>query len=176
MKHKTSSLSLIAAAIAALVINAGPGAEASASASGGSLAFFEDDVIDLSQSWGDALACSISDEGNYCFRTESELDQFLAEAATAEAAGILATCSTTLRLWDGTNQTGAVLYLDLRAINISLSTYSFDNKTSSYRVGACNSVFRDSGGAIYPGSTGAGASANSMASGWNNRVTSVYIA
>lgn len=142
-----------------------------------SLAWFEGQQIDLSRSWGEAHACSISDTGNFCFRTEEEMDQFLNEptAAGADEAVILATCSTKLRLWDLTSQSGAVLSLDLRALNISLSTYSFASRTSSYRVGACSSVFRDSGGAVYPGTTSAGASANSMSSGWNNRITSVYI-
>lgn len=173
MKPRISSLAVAAAAAASLVANVG--SPANASPESGSLAYFEGDVIDLSHSWGEATACSISDEGNYCFRTEAELDQFLAEPTMTGSDGLLATCSTELRLWDGTGQTGYVVVLDLRGIGISLSTYSFANRTSSYRIGACASVLRDSGSAAYPGSTGAGASANSMASGWDNRVTSVYI-
>ena len=61
---------------------------------------------------------------------------------------------------------------------LNLSTYGFDNDTSSYRVGACASTFwagASGSGSVYPGPTGANASASSMLSGWNNVVSSVYI-
>lgn len=55
------------------------------------------------------------------------------------------------------------------------SAYSFANRTSSYQIGNCSSVFRDSSAVAYSGNTSAGASASSMLSGWNNRVSIVYI-
>lgn len=143
----------------------------------GSMAIFEGEVIDLSQSWGDAHACLISDSGNICFRTEAERAEFLnSQSRPVGEVGPLASCSNNLYLYDGTNKTGDSLGLSQRGVVISLSLYSFANRTSSYRIGNCNAALRDSTSAVYPGNTSAGASANSMVSGWNNRVTSVVIA
>jgi hypothetical protein len=81
-------------------------------------------------------------------------------------------------LYRSTSYGGAVLQLTTRYTYINLSGYGFDNDTSSYRVGACAAYFYDGtngGGSVYPGSTGAGVSASSMVSGWDNRISSVYI-
>lgn len=154
-------------------------ARADAPPAEGSLAVFEGRLIDLSISWEQAHACYIGDSGNNCFRTEAELEGFLADQgslATQGQAGPLASCGTALSLWDGTNKTGDVLSLSQRLIVLSLANYGFAERTSSYRIGSCSAVFRDASSSVYPGNTSAGASANSMVSGWNNRVTSVYIA
>lgn len=62
-------------------------------------------------------------------------------------------------------------------VYIGLSGYGFDNVTSSYQVGGCAATFYDTAGGTgtYPGSTGAGASASSMVSGWDNRISSIRI-
>ena len=73
------------------------------------------------------------------------------------------------------NKTGATVSFTTRGVPIGLSGYGFANKTSSYKIGACGAQLRDSSSILYPGSTGANASANSMASGWDNRITSVQI-
>lgn len=134
-----------------------------------SLAWFEGEQIDLSMSWGDAHACAIADTGNHCFRTEAELVEHLADGIVP-----FASCSSSLYLWDLTNKSGDVLALSTRGVTINLSSFSFANRTSSYQIGACSAVFRDASN-VYPGNTAAYASANSMASGWNNRVTRVFI-
>jgi hypothetical protein len=62
---------------------------------------------------------------------------------------------------------------------INLSTYGFDNITSSYQVGACGSTFYDGASGVaptYPGPTGANAASATMLTSWDNRVSSVYIA
>lgn len=90
----------------------------------------------------------------------------------------LASCSSSLRLYRSTGYAGGVLNLSTRNTSINLSAYGFDNDTSSYKVGACAATFYDGAGGgppVYPGSTGAGASASTMASGWDNRIGSVYI-
>lgn len=85
-------------------------------------------------------------------------------------------CSTSLRLYDGTGQTGAVISLSTRGTSVSLSAYGFDNRTSSYRVGACSSTFYSGvSTGVYGGNTAANASASSMLSGWDNVVSSVFI-
>ena len=89
------------------------------------------------------------------------------------------TCSTGLKLYADANFSGTVLSFVTRFLIQNLSTYGFDNQTSSFIVGACSATLYDgsSGGApTYPGSTGPGASASSLLfAGWDNRISSIYI-
>jgi hypothetical protein len=115
-----------------------------------------------------------------CFASEKELDSRLAELREGEsdAFSMLAQCSTGLRLYDGTGYSGSVLVILDRLLWINLSNYGFDNRTSSYKVGACSSYLAENasgGGSWYPTSaTQAWDQASSMQSGWSNRVSSVY--
>lgn len=71
-----------------------------------------------------------------------------------------------------------MLNLSTRATPLNLSNYGFDNLTSSYKVGGCDTEFYSSanlGGSLYTGSTGAGSQEPLLLSGWNNVVSSVYI-
>lgn len=91
----------------------------------------------------------------------------------------MATCSTSLKLYDGANFGTPVLQILTRTQWINLSGYGFDNKTSSFKVGACSTYLADltmGGGDWYPtsGST-AGKEVQTMNTGWNNRVSSVYL-
>jgi hypothetical protein len=145
-----------------------------------SLATFEGSIINLRNGWGDATACTSDGITTECFRTEAQLNAFLADASLDLDFGlsILSTCATPLRLYANTSFGGLVLNLSTRSTILNLSTWSFDNVTSSYKVGACTSTFYDganAGAPIYPGNTTAGASATSMLSGWDNRVSSVII-
>jgi hypothetical protein len=153
-------------------------------ASGPSIASFEGGFIDLRDGWGSAAACATDGSSTTCFRTERELDRFLnvsdvhTLSPLAGTFSILSTCSTVLKLYSGTSFSGSVLALGTRFVVHNLSTWGFDNVTSSYQVGACSSTFYDGASAgppVYPGSTTAGASAASMSAGWDNRVSSVYI-
>ncbi len=87
-------------------------------------------------------------------------------------------CSTPLRLHDGTNQTGTTVSVYARGLWIDLSAVGFDNKTSSFTVGAC-AVELASGsggsGAHYTRCLSAGCVENVMDLGWNNVVSSVYL-
>jgi hypothetical protein len=156
-----------------------------------SAAIFEQGELDLGESWGDATACIEFDDRTECFRTEDELVAAYPEYGSTGGAGestsaaapigdftTTSVCSTSLRLYRLTGFTGGTLVLTTRAVVLNLSTYGFDNDTSSYRVGACASTFwagASGSGSVYPGPTGANASASSMLSGWNNVVSSVYI-
>src|SRR5690606_17871876 len=88
-------------------------------------------------------------------------------------------CSSSLRLYDGTNYTGTVLYLSTRTTWINLSSYGFSDKTSSFKVGACSvylAVLSNGGGVWYSTSaTTAGKVAATMLSGWNRLITLIYI-
>jgi hypothetical protein len=159
------------------------GTETSA-AGRGTRAWYGDHWIDLARDWETATACSVGDDGAFCFATEAELDAYLASttSAAAVAAGpvtLALSCSSTLRLYDGTSYTGSLLSLSTRGTFITLSLYGFDNRTSSYKVGACDSYFysgASGGGSLYPiGNTQAFDQFTSMLVGWNNTVSSVYI-
>jgi hypothetical protein len=150
------------------------------------MATFEGRIIDLRDGWGDARACLVSDTTDLaqCFRSEAELLSAVdADLNSADDVGFAAmaasACSSSLRLYDGTNYSGAVLYLTTRTSWINLSSYGFSNRTSSFKVGACFSYLADlsnGGGDWYATSaTTAWKVAPTMASGWNNRVSSVYI-
>lgn len=150
------------------------------------LATFEGEAIDLRDGWGRAKACVVwdSDAVVECFRSEGELVERIAaaEQSILVSDGLLAgasTCSSSLRLYDGTSYTGSALYLYQRTSWINLSNYGWSNRTSSFKVGACLSYFADyanGGGNWYPtSSTQAWDQSAAMISGWNNRVSSIYI-
>jgi len=105
------------------------------------LAWFEDHWIDLAVDWEDATACDIGADLSVCFRTEAELEDYLGSARSEDPMSLLATCGSSLRLYDGTSYTGTLLSLSVRNTIHNLGTYGFDNMTSSYKVGACDSEF-----------------------------------
>lgn len=115
-----------------------------------------------------------------CFGSEKKLDQRVAALWREDPRGrsILARCPTGLRPYDLSGYSGTVLVILDRSLWTNLSSYGFDNRTSSYKVGACSSYFAEKssgGGGWYPTSaTQAWNPASSMQSGWNNRVSSVY--
>ncbi len=87
-------------------------------------------------------------------------------------------CSSPLQLFDGTNLSGAKVLIYTRGLWIDLSTVSFDNRTSSYKVGACAIELASGaggGGAHYTRCLSAGCVENVMDLGWNNVVSSVYL-
>lgn len=139
----------------------------------GSLAEYNGRIIDLAVWWEGAQACRIAEPINQCYDTEAELDA--APAPDHGSATTLTDCGSPVRLYDGTGHGVPVVEIWPRWTALSLSTYGFVNKTSSYLIGACAAAFYDGSGNVYPGSTGAGVSRSSMSSGWNNRVASVYL-
>lgn len=141
------------------------------------IAVFEGREFRLADGWGAATACVSDDVRARCYRSEQEMDE--AEAALRRSGAVAESpCGSSLRLYRSTSYRGDVLSLARRGIFIDMSAYGFDNDTSSYAVGGCSATFYDgaSGGQpTYPGSTSAGAASSSMASGWDNRVSSVFI-
>ncbi|MDX2342893.1 MAG: hypothetical protein QNL12_03790 [Acidimicrobiia bacterium] len=158
-------------------------------------ALFEGDLIDMSSDWDGAGACMVWPEAvdtPECFRTEAEMDKRIAELerqlpqAEADIRQTLGSatmgvtyCSSSVRLYDGTSYTGAVLYLRGRQVWYNLVDSGFNQKTSSFKIGACSAYFADLAGGTgdwYPTSqTQAYDVATSMASGWDNDVSSVWI-
>jgi hypothetical protein len=172
---------VFAAALTAGVANASGETD-----TGPAYAQFEGHTIDLSVSWGAATACAELGELVDCYRTEAELLDAHPELdsppdttrGARQQQQLLAACSSSLRLYSATGYSGNALHLTTRYVAINLSTYGFDNMTSSYRVGACAAAFYSGanlGGTQYPGSTAAGVWSATMTSGWNNVVSSVLI-
>ncbi|MFL5962176.1 MAG: hypothetical protein ACJ757_04710 [Gaiellaceae bacterium] len=83
-----------------------------------------------------------------------------------------------MRLFADANYGGRELDFYDRGYWQNLSTWGFDNQLSSYMVGACGvylADFSNGGGSWYPGNTSAGHHEPGMLSGWNDRVSSIYI-
>lgn len=148
------------------------------------LASYHGEIIDLRDGWGDAKACTTDGVVTSCYDSEAEMDRatapnsMLTQTPSAVASFLLASCASSLRLYNGLSYGTPMLQLSTRGSAINLSTYGWDNATTSYKVGACASVFYDGangGGSVYPGNTSAGAQSASMVTGWNDRISSVYI-
>lgn len=165
--------------LAVIAVLAGPAVAGGTSSSPSpSLALFEGRTIDLSQGWGEAQACLVFSGGGIieCFRDRDGLHA--REAQLAGSSAMLAACSSPLRLYADIYYGGRELALYDRGYWQNLSTWSFDNQLSSYKVGACGVRLAENangGGAWYPGNTSAGAWEPFMLSGWDNRVSSIYI-
>ena len=148
-----------------------------------SLALFEGKQIDLSKGWGDARACLVAPGGGFveCFRDQAGLlaRESVLHAQIASSPDIAATsCSSPLRLFADASYGGRELDFYDRGYWQNLSTWSFDNQLSSYKVGACGVYLADyanGGGSWYPGNTSPGHGEPSMLSGWNDRISSIYI-
>jgi hypothetical protein len=158
---------------------AGPAPDPGSSAKGSTpLARFEGGWIDLSGGWGPASACMIlPDRPVECFRTSAGMER-RGSSLVANKATPQVNCSTPLRLRDGINQTGATLSVFARGIWVNLGTFGFDNKTSSYTVGACAvelALGTGGGGSHYARCLYAGCVENVMLPGWDNTISSVYL-
>lgn len=173
-----------AAAIFLAVLPVSSPAEAGRPPVGLSLhALFEGKQIDLSSGWGDARACVVARSAGVveCFPDQAGMlareSQLQAQiAASPEIAA--ASCSSPLRLYADASYGGRELDFYDRGYWQNLSTWTFDNQLSSYKVGACGVYLADyanGGGSWYPGTTSPGHSEPSMLSGWNDRISSIYI-
>lgn len=180
-------VSVVLALLLVMVPLTRAGAQHDLSATPPGAAVFDGRLIDLRKGWGEARACVVWDGDSVveCFRTEAALLEHITargeslDATATELETLASSCSSSLRLYDGTGYTGSVLYVYQRTVWINLADYGFSNRTSSYKIGACSSYFADyanGGGSWYPTSdTEAWDMASTMISGWNDRVSSVYI-
>jgi hypothetical protein len=178
MHHRRLTAVVLAAALMVITASSALAGSSQATESRPGLALFEGKLIDLSRGWGEAQACVVFDADRIaeCFRDVATLHA--RETELASDVSILASCSTPLRLFANTGYGGQELEIYTRGVWQNLSTWGFDNKLSSYKVGACGAHLAENangGGSWYPGNTGAGAQSSSMLSGWDNRVSSVYL-
>ena len=136
----------------------------------------------LTSSWsgvalaGGASACAIV-EGHRtrCFPTVADMERWVAFPGRVAPT---INCSTPLKLHDSPSQLGAVVSIYARGSWVDLSSFSFDNKTSSYTVGACAiELAAQNGGSgnHYTRCLSSGCVENTMLSGWDNVVSSVYL-
>ena len=73
---------------------------------------------------------------------------------------------------------GSTIAIYTRGLWINLNVVGFDNKTSSYQVGACAielSSGPNGGGNRYPRCLYAGCTENTLLSGWNNTISPAYL-
>jgi hypothetical protein len=139
-----------------------------------SLARFEGRWMDLAADWGAARSCAVfPGRPVECFRSPLEMSRFASALFIPEV-----NCSSPLTLYNYTNQTGSSVSIYTRGQWVNLSALSFDNKTSSYAVGACAAelaALSGGGGAHYSGCLDAWCQEDSMNYGWNNITSSVYL-
>jgi hypothetical protein len=150
-------------------------------------AWFEGELLDLSESWGGARACLVWREAETveCFRTLRELEAVAASVTPGgdnegdDGVSIQAVqCSSWLYLYEHSNAGGRTLQFRDRGYWQNLGPWGFSNVTSSFRTGACRVALAEStggGGAHYPGTTSANHYESRMVSGWDNRVSSIYL-
>jgi hypothetical protein len=176
---RTIVLGLGMFAIALLAVE-GISADVGSSASSLVWASYDGREIDLSEGWDGAQACLVDIAGGVveCFDTRSELDS--AEVGLFSSAGFNPdlSCSTPLKLFADANYKGQEEDFVDRGYWQNLSDFGFDNMTSSYKVGACSVDLADGddgSGSWYPGDTSAGHGEPTMESGWDNRISSIYI-
>jgi hypothetical protein len=185
-------LLVVASAAATALSLALPAVQAGAVA-GPSQASYDGHTISVADgSWDGAQACASDGISTHCFDTEAAMDAWLSSGSATPSAGtktksgtgadamvspLSLTCSSSLRLYQNGGFGGRVLYLASRGLWFNLRDYSFDNTVSSFIVGACSSYLADGtngGGSWYPGGS-ANQSVPVLASGWNDRISSVYV-
>jgi hypothetical protein len=156
-------------------------ASASAASGPGIVATYNGGTLDLSQGWGSAAICAVTNLGTSCFSKQSEYQtwfssqpQLVAESFSASSGN----CSTGLKMFQKVNYGGTELVIFEKSEWINLSAYSFADELSSYQVGACAADMAagtNGSGAAYPGNTSPGADVTTLGSSWNDRMQSVYI-
>jgi hypothetical protein len=165
-----------------------PGQDAGAVERRPAIAKFEGRSIDLSQDWGEARACLVWRQGGVleCFRTPEALgvrEAQLSRGGGKPSGGATTSpygwsCSSPLRLFDYIWYGGRQLSFWDRGYWQNLWDYGFDNRTSSYAVGACYvhlAEYGGGGGWWYPGPTWPWAGEPVMYWDWQNTISSIYV-
>jgi len=174
---------LVTAAVLALAVVLTPVVAFAGGGPTGPIATFNGTQIDLSKGWGAAQACLVANGGVECFADRAGLlarEQQLSTSQSSKTATAVATtsCSTPLRLYADASYSGRELDFYDEGYWQNLSTWSFDDQTSSFKVGACAVDLADGtngSGSWYPSGTSAGHNEATMVSGWNDRISSIFI-
>lgn len=141
------------------------------------LAEFEGQRINLAAGWEQAKACLVLGQDQVeCFRSGAALDTRVDTLKAQKAGGF--SCASPLRLYEHSFFAGRQLMFYERGYWQNLSLFGFNDQMSSFSVGACWSWLAEhstGGGAYYPGS-GPYVSVGWLAPGWDNKVSSIYLA
>ncbi len=143
-------------------------------------AAFEGHRIDLANNWEQAQACIVLRQAQIveCFRTLGQAED-RATAVTAQYAVAGYSCSSPLRLFENSNYGGRQLLFFDRGYWQNLTDYGFNDQLSSYIIGACSTYLAEhinGVGAFYPGPKWAWAGVSYLIAGWDNRISSLYMA
>jgi hypothetical protein len=141
---------------------------------------FEGHRIDLATNWEQAQACVVLRRAGLveCFRTLAQA-QARADTITPQYAAAGFSCSYPLRIFEHSNYGGRQLLFFDRGYWQNLSDYGFNDQLSSYIVGACYTYLAEhagGGGAFYPGPRSAWSGVPWLQAGWDNRMSSIYMA
>ena len=113
-----------------------------------------------------------------CFRTLGQAEA-RAAAVMPQYAAAGYSCSSPLRLYEHSSYGGRQLLFFDRGYWQNLPDYGFNDQLSSYIIGGCYTYLAEhinGGGAFYPGPTWPWAGVPWMISGWDNRMSSIYMA
>ena len=138
---------------------------------------FEGQWIDLAEAWGPARACMVvRGHPTECFRTVRGMEERAHDVLASSAP--YANCATPLKLRDGANQVSPTVSIYTRGTWVNLSSLSFDNRTSSFTVGACSidlAAGINGSNSHYQTCLFAGCVEDIMDPGWDNAVSSAYL-
>jgi hypothetical protein len=194
MRQRWLSKKVLLLAVALITVALGPVGHASAAPANtpapaqGAVAQFEGRSINLGADRGEARACLVLRQGNECFRTPEAMEAREAQLGLsrkpskgddgAVTAYSSYSCSSPLRLYDYGWYGGRQLSFWERGFWQNLWLYGFEDRTSSYAVGACYAHLAehsDGYGWWYPGPTYPWAGEPVMSWGWDNVISSIYI-
>jgi hypothetical protein len=157
------------------------GVQLAAGTESNTIASYDGGTIDLSLGWGTATICVVMTTGISCYADQSDYQEW-ANSQVKVGGGpfspLSGNCSTGLKLFQDRSYGGNELILYELSNWINLSSYSFSDEVSSYKVGACSVSMTDAqngSGNVYPGPTAAGSDVSWIGSAWVDRVESVYI-
>ena len=178
---------LLAAATPALALDFGKAAPRAAQTP----ARYHGHEIDLALDWEGAGACMVAPDALAdieCFDTEDELIARVAELGLEDdpspaIEGVRSIggyeCSSWTKLYANTWYGGASLWFRTRGLWDNLANYGFDQRVSSFKIGACQVIFADwsnGGGSWYPMSYTQPNDVDAiLLSGWDNDISSFYI-
>lgn len=156
------------------------------------VAFFEGEQLRLADGWKDAQSCVVWQGVTECFRSDTDAAVVIAEidaesvsptmeAPTSKPNGRAnkACNRSCLHLYEHNDFKGRHLTFCDRGFWQNLGTkYGFNDKLSSYKTGVRGvhlSKDVNGNGGWYPGDTSSCTSMSQMNSGWNDKVSAIYI-
>lgn len=151
------------------------------------IAFFEGEQLRLADGWKDAQSCVVWQGVTECFRSDTNADVVIADieaeiitpASKPNDRANKACNRSCLHLYEHNDFKGRHLTFCDRGYWQNLGTkYGFNDKLSSYKTGVRGAHLSkdvNGNGGWYPGDTSSCTSISQMNSGWNDKVSAIYI-